>query len=89
MTALSKHALGRARQRGLHKSDIEFILRYGTDTKDGAILSRNDAEEIIAAAKKVIHLVERLKNKRVVSDGADVITVFHATRRQQHALLHS
>jgi hypothetical protein len=89
MTILSNHAVARARQRGLREQDIEFILRFGTDTGDGVILAVKDTQKIIFTAKRMIDMAERLKNARVVAHSGEVITVFHATRRQQHKLLHS
>jgi hypothetical protein len=88
MTTLTKHALARVRQRGLRERDVDFILRFGTDTGDGVILSARDAQQVIAEAKRYIGLAERLKNKMVVDDGNVIITVLHTDRRQQHRLLH-
>jgi len=88
MTAFTNHARGRIRQRGLRERDVEFILNYGTDTGDGVILAKKDAQRIIANAKRQIEAAERLVNKRVVADGEEIITVFHADRRQAHQLLH-
>jgi hypothetical protein len=88
MTAFTKHARVRIRQRGLREGDVEFILNHGTDTGDGAILADKDARRVIAEAKKQIDMAERLRNKRVVADGDEIITVFHADSHQAHELLH-
>jgi hypothetical protein len=88
MTALTGHAAARLRQRGLRDRDVDFILRHGTDTGDGAILAGKDVQRLIKDAKRIIDNAQRLKNKRVVALGGTVITVFHADRRQQHELLH-
>jgi hypothetical protein len=85
--ALTNHAVVRARQRGLRKEDVDFILRVGTDIGDGVMLTVKDAQEIITEAKRIINRAERLKNVRVVAADGKVITAFHATRRQQRYFL--
>ena len=88
MIDFTNHARTRMRQRGLRDHDVELILTHGTDTGDGVILATKDAQRIINRAKRAIKMAERLQNKRVIADGDEVITVFHASRRQAHALLH-
>ena len=88
MTTFTKHGMARIRQRGLKESDVDFIMRNGTDTGDGYMVTEKDARNMIKKAKQLIAMAERLRNKRIVADGAEVLTAFHATRQQAHVLLH-
>ena len=85
---LTIHARARVRQRGRRDEDVDFVLRHGTDTGDGVLLTNKDVQRLVTSAKHLIDMAERLKGERVVADGEQVITVFRANRRQQHALLH-
>ena len=89
MSKFTKHARSRMRQRGLREQDVEFIIQHGTETRDGFILSRKDAAAVECDAKRLIQLASRLTNKRVIADGDEVITIYHASKKQQHSLLHS
>jgi hypothetical protein len=88
VAVLTMHAEARLRQRGLRERDVEFILRFGTDHGDRVILSAQDVQRIIIEAKRMITMAERLRNKTVVANDGEIITVFHANRREQHRLLH-
>jgi hypothetical protein len=76
------------RQRSLREDDVEFILRHGTETDDGVLLTARDVQELVRGAKRLIETAERLRCKRVATRDGAIITAFHADRRQQHALLH-
>lgn len=89
MATFTNHARTRIRQRGLRHADVEFVLQFGTETADGVILSNQDADCLVADAKRTIAMAERLRGQRIVADGDTIITVFRADRRQQHALLHA
>lgn len=89
MTTFTQHAAARIRQRGLREKDVEFILRHGTHAGNGVILAARDVQRIVAEAKRTIDMAARLKNKRVIADGDEVITAFHADPKQAHELLHA
>ena len=78
------HAEKRMRQRGIHHADIEWIIRYGISTeKFGALLSNKDVEREIAVRRREIQLLERLRNKKAVVNGDNVITCYHTTKNHQ------
>ena len=89
MIGLTRHAEARLRQRGLRERDVEFILRFGTDSGDRVILSAQDVQRIIMEAKRMIAMAERLVNKTIVATDGEIITIFHANQREQHRLLHA
>jgi hypothetical protein len=81
----TRHALMRAAQRGIREADIDLIVRYGTATPKGVIVTRRDFAEAEHEAKHLISRLSHLVGKFAATDGDDVITVFHATERQWRA----
>jgi hypothetical protein len=79
----TRHALIRAAQRGIRQADIDLIVRYGTRTSKGVIVTRQDFAHVEREAKHLIARLSRLVGKFAAIDGEDVITVFHATERQR------
>jgi hypothetical protein len=77
------YALIRARQRGIRQADIDLIVRYGTATSKGVIVTRQDFAHAEREAKHLISRLSHLVGKFAATDGEDVITVFHATKRQR------
>lgn len=81
---MTKHADVRANQRGLRSQDIHFLLELGAQIAPDAYLMTDDvAAREIARRKHEIQQLERLKGKKVVVEGATVITAYHAKAREQ------
>lgn len=74
---VTQHADVRARQRGFRDEDVELILTYGTDTDEGAVLTAADARRGVEVLKRQIAAIERLTGAAVVTDGAQVVTLYH------------
>jgi hypothetical protein len=79
----TKHALKRAAQRGIKEADIDLIMRYGTPTSRGVIVTKRDFAEVEHEAKRLISRLSHLVGKFAAMDDEVVITVFHATERQR------
>jgi hypothetical protein len=79
----TRHALKRAAQRGIREADIDLIVRYGTPTLKGVIVTRRDFAQAERDAKHLISRLSHLVGKFAAIDGDDIITVFQATERQR------
>ena len=79
-------AEARMQQRGRRPFELDFVLQYGTETKEGTILTEKDAQNIEAEARRQIELARRLRGILIVHSDDAIKTIFKATRRQQHRL---
>jgi len=76
----SRHAVQRLGQRGLRFEYIEWIMRIGTQTEDGIIVTDKnikDAEQVL----------KRLRGKRIVIAGNTLVTAYHAHQAPKRKLL--
>jgi hypothetical protein len=79
----SKHSVVRAKQRGIPKDTLEFILHHGfPERKPGNALEykllKKEKTRILWELKQQIKLVEKSAGKAVlVGDDGTVITVYH------------
>lgn len=83
VNTLSQHAAIRSNQRGIPLYLIDLILEFGTTVnKPGGaielILTKKTKNELIKHLKRIMHIIEKTKNKAVLvdSDMNDVITVY-------------
>jgi hypothetical protein len=83
---LSFHAQQRARQRGTKGSDINLIVIYGTETRDGYFLRHKDIEDAEKEHKKKLY---RLSGRYVVVKDDTVITVYHPCKQRRKRVLRS
>lgn len=84
---LTEHAEVRARQRGFRERDVEVILRFGTHTDEGTLLTERDVRDGINELKRQIAALERLSGAAVVTDGNNIITPYHPKdTRARHML---
>jgi hypothetical protein len=84
---LTKHAETRMNQRGFRERDIDLILRYGTECKDGVILEGRMVNRRVMELKREMAALERLAGSYAVTDGKTVKTVYRAGRRKRRAQL--
>ena len=84
---ISFHAQQRLQQRGLTGSDLDLILMYGIETRDGYYMRRRDVKEAERELRKLIGQLNRLAGKYVVVDGDTVITTYHPRKRKQKEIL--
>ena len=84
----SNHANGRMRQRGLRESDISFIFQHGSQIDDAVFfLSNKDTDREIRRRKREIQTLGRLRNKKVVTAGANIVNCYHSNNSDQKRIL--
>ena len=84
----SRHAAQRMQQRGVRKRDVELVRRCGTRIDDRSLLlTKRDAEREIALRKREIQALERLRGCKLVLGEEVVVTLYHATVKQQKAAM--
>ena len=81
------HAKQRCNKRGYRKKDIDLVLEYGDLTKDGVMLTRQNAALVISEHKKEIQALERLAGTFVVLNERSVTTVYRPSKRKQRRQL--
>lgn len=79
---VSKHAAARLRQRGYRDRDVEVVLAHGTHLNEATVLTDEDAARAIAAKKREIHELERLRGTAVVVADGVVASVYRPDRRR-------
>lgn len=85
---LTNHATTRMQQRGLRYSDMELLLQTATQVfPDAYLLTNKDAEREIAARKREIQRLEKLKGRKVVVDGGVVLTQYPSGQADQKRTL--
>ena len=84
--ALTQHAAIRAAQRGIAQSDIDLIILIGTEVEAGYLVREKDYFEAERLVKSFLQRVRHLIGKRVVLEGAKVITVYHASGSHQRRI---
>jgi hypothetical protein len=77
---ISKHALGRMRQRGFTNHDLALVCSYGTPVGEGFLMT-HDAVRDLCSIPKERQRAERLRGAVAIVEGGTVVTVFHDTKR--------
>lgn len=76
--SISKHAQTRMQQRGISEGDIELIVQYGSDVRNGLRQLRGkDIDNEVKRIKRRIQDLERLRNCAVIMEDDAVITCYH------------
>ena len=84
----TRHADQRMQQRGIRKRDVELVRRCGTRIDDRSLLlTKQDAEREITQRKREIQALERLRGCKLVLGGDLLVTLYHATTKQQKAAM--
>jgi hypothetical protein len=84
---LSRHAIRRLEQRSISESDVDLVIRLGTEVQDGYLMIERDCQTLVDELKRDIQRIQRLSGKRIVIDGSHVITAFHALPREERRLV--
>ena len=84
---ISYHAKQRLQQRGMSETDVDLILRHGTETQDGFLMRRKDVQRAEKDLRCLINELHRLKDKYVVVRGNTVVTAYHARKTCQNRAL--
>ena len=85
--SLTKHAQCRAQQRGFRREDIDLLLSLGTETADGILLKRREADEYVRLLKHEIARVERLVDRMAITAEDRVVTVYRPSKRNRRRVL--
>ena len=83
----SKHAQARARQRGYRDSDIDFVIKHGTNVDDGSFLTDGDVHKAIEKRKQEIQQFSRLKGTVVIVSGDTIVTTYRPDKRRVQKLI--
>lgn len=84
---LSVHAQQRIQQRGMRKTDVELIMRFGTRVNDGYFLRTRDVLQAQHDLKIVMSRLDRLSGRVVITAGSTVVTTYVVSRDKQRKLL--
>ena len=75
--AYTYHAETRMRQRGIRSGDVMLILECGTQIDDETWFMRDqDVRREIERRKREIQVLGRLKRKKVVMRGEQIVTAY-------------
>jgi len=79
---LTKHALERSQQRGIHQSDFNLIEQIGTsfnkpDHAIAYVVLKKDRVREIEYHKKMIQKIDKLEGTAIVVKGDQVLTTYH------------
>lgn len=78
---LTHHARARLRQRGMKESDLEIVLRYGTNVREGVVLTDRDVSKAIRERRREIQRLEHLRGRTVIIEEGVVVTAYTAKDR--------
>ncbi len=84
---ITGHAAIRMAQRAIRIMDAELIALIGTEVEDGYLVRQKDYQQVERTLKELLTRFRLLVGKRLVVADGSIVTVYHATRRQQHRLL--
>ncbi len=87
MLTITGHAAIRMAQRAFRLRDAELIVLIGTEVEDGYLVREKDYQQVERTLKELLSRFRLLVGKRLVVADGTIVTVYHATRRQQRRLL--
>jgi hypothetical protein len=91
MTAvqLTRHAVARLAQRAIRDEDIALIMMIGTEVRDGYIVLERDCQAAERELKRLLDQIRRLNGKRLVAQGGQIVTGYHAGLATKRRLVRS
>jgi hypothetical protein len=87
--SLTRHAALRLAQRSIRLKDAELIALVGTEVEDGYLVRAKDYQEIEAEIKGLLQRLRRTIGKRLIVADGQIVTVYHASKRQHRRLVRS
>ncbi len=84
---ITRHAQVRMAQRSVAESDLDLAMLLGTEVPEGLIVRDKDCDAAIGELRQLIRRIERLRRKRLVCPGRQLVTTYKATREQTKRLL--
>ena len=82
---ITPHAAIRMAQRGVPPKDLELLELIGTEVEGGFLVRAKDFQTF--ELKRLRDRARKLVGKRLVTNGACVVTVYHTTARKEQRLL--
>ena len=81
---VSKHAEKRMQTRGVSEKDVDCLLKYGSQTRQGYLIKKKDAQTAVANLKREISRIERLASKQalIIVKEDTLVTTYPVTERQ-------
>jgi hypothetical protein len=81
---ITNHADKRMQKRGISKKDLDCLMKYGSQTRNGYLITKKDAQLLTQHLKQEISRIERLASKQtlVIVKGNTLVTTFPATHTQ-------
>jgi hypothetical protein len=81
---ISDHASKRMQTRGVSQKDIDCLLKYGSQTRQGYLIKKKDAQVAITHLKREISRIDRLASKQtlIVVKHNTVVTTYPTTNLQ-------
>ena len=74
-------------QRSIRVSDSDLIAQFGTPVDDGFFFREEDFQNLARETKMLLDQFRRLRGKRLIVRSGQVVTAYHATKRQQLRML--
>jgi hypothetical protein len=74
-------------QRAIGIDDLELILSLGTEVEDGYLIREKDFRDFERKMKSLMAQAKRLRGKRIVVAGNEIITIYHTNQRDERRLL--
>ncbi len=84
---LTAHAMVRMAQRGIRIEESDLIVQFGTPVDDGFLFREEDCQALESEMKMWLERIKRLRGKRLVVANGQIVTAYHATKRQRRRLL--
>ena len=87
MLEITPHAALRLAQRGMAVRDLDLALVLGVQVEGGLLVRHKEVQNFLRGLKELSDRAERLTGKRLVLDGARLVTGYRARPRKQKRLL--
>lgn len=84
---LTDHAAVRMAQRSIKNKDADLIALIGTEVNDGYLVTNQDYQKVERGLKKILESCRRVRGKRLVVAHGQIVTAYHASRRDERRLL--
>jgi len=78
----SRHAQARMCQRGLTKTDVEFVRKVGEWVDDGYVMTNSAVDQRIHELRHEMNRIEKLRGVALIEGANIVITVYRADHRR-------
>lgn len=83
---VTPHACARVRQRGYRDADVDLVLAYGTEAREGVMLTRADVDRAVARLKNEMRCLERLRGTAVIIKNEAVLTLYRPGKQRWRRL---